>query len=259
MCVFRQRKDPRRRTTTTRLNFIDVSSVFALFLIFTITDSDYALVDPARLKEEETWEARRRCCETQVVVMMFSVAEYLITTFVGEKSFPLASDFWNKLLELPSSFRWPSDLVHQACELFAQNNGYSRHLAKLLIHLSWYLQELLQASDDDQASIYKKAVNTMYIASVFLKHLIENGKSERLEELLSGPSPGPRDANPFIDAAMSQEKSLVFLAVRRLLLKYIFRSPPNAKGYLYSDGDSPGILERVGSAAGRFVKCSMYS
>ena len=65
----------------------------------------------------------------------------------------------------------------------AQNNGYSRHLAKLLIHLSWYLQELLQASDDDQASIYKKAVNTMYIASVFLKHLIENGKSDRLEEV----------------------------------------------------------------------------
>ncbi|KAF2563567.1 hypothetical protein F2Q70_00016519 [Brassica cretica] len=70
-------------------------------------------------------------------------------------------DFWNKLLDLPSSSRWPSDRVHQACELF----------------------ELLQASDDDQASIYKKAVNAMYIASVFLKHLIENGKSDSLEEL----------------------------------------------------------------------------
>ncbi|KAH0860321.1 hypothetical protein HID58_088582, partial [Brassica napus] len=181
--VFRQKKDPRRRTTTTRSNFIDASSVFALFLIFTITDSDYALVDSARFKEEETWEARRRRRETQVVVMMFSVAEYLITTFVGEKSFPLASDFWNKLLELPSSSRWPSDRVHQACELFAQNNGYTRHLAKLLIHPSWCLQELLQASDDDQASIYKKAVNAIYIASVFFKHLIENGKSDSLEEL----------------------------------------------------------------------------
>uniref|UniRef100_A0A0D3E5J9 Dymeclin n=1 Tax=Brassica oleracea var. oleracea TaxID=109376 RepID=A0A0D3E5J9_BRAOL len=268
------------KTTTTRSNFIDVSSVFALFLIFTITDSDYALVDSARLKEEETWEARGRRRETPAVVMMFSVAEYLITTFVGEKSFLLESDFWNKLLELPSSSRWPSDRVHQACELF----------------------ELLRASDDDQASNYKKTVNAMYIASVFLKHLIENGKSDSLEELhlsldeskpvphgfvmdqniqnfvmhsvlsfigstevryellnfmivamsiqlLSGPSPGPRDANPFIDA----EKSLVFLAVRRLLLNYTSRTPPNAKGYLYSDGDSPGILERVGSAAGRYV------
>ncbi|KAL0731918.1 hypothetical protein Bca4012_028012 [Brassica carinata] len=111
-----------------------------------------------------------------------SVAEYLITTFVGEKSFLLASDFWNKLLELPSSSRWPSDRVHQACELFAQNNGYTRHLAKLLIHLSSCLQELLQASDDDHASIYKKAVNATSIASVFLKHLIENGKSDSLEE-----------------------------------------------------------------------------
>ncbi|KAH0905552.1 hypothetical protein HID58_037379 [Brassica napus] len=241
-----------------------------------------------------------------------SVAEYLISTFVGEKSFPLAFDYWNKLLELPLSSRWPSDRVPQACELFGRSNGYTRHLAKLLIHLSWCLQELLQDSDDDQASsIYKRAVNATYISSVFLKHLIENGKSDSLEELhlslddsepvphgfvmdqdiqnfvkhsvlsfigltevspnsyvlhqellnfmivamstqlLSGPSPGPRDANPFIDAAISQEKSLVCLAVRRLLLNYISRTPPSGKTYMYSDGDSPCILERVGSAAGR--------
>uniref|UniRef100_A0A0D3DIS1 Uncharacterized protein n=1 Tax=Brassica oleracea var. oleracea TaxID=109376 RepID=A0A0D3DIS1_BRAOL len=66
---------------------------------------------------------------------------------------------------------------------------------------------------------------------------------------------GPRDANPFLDAAMAQEKSIVCMAVRRLLLNYISRhhTPPNAKTYLYSDGDSPGILERVGSAAATFV------
>ncbi|RID40173.1 hypothetical protein BRARA_J00236 [Brassica rapa] len=243
-----------------------------------------------------------------------SVAEYLISTFVGEKLFPLAFDYWNKLLELPLSSRWPSDRVQQACELFGRSNGYTRHLAKLLIHLSWCLQELLQDSDDDQASsIYKRAVNATYISSVFLKHLIENGKSDSLEELhlslddsepvphgfvmdqdiqnfvkhsvlsfigltevspnsyvlhqellnfmivamstqlLSGPSPGPRDTNPFIDAAISQEKSLVCLAVRRLLLNYISRTPPSGKTYMYSDGDSPCILERVGSAAATFV------
>jgi hypothetical protein len=279
-----------------------------------------------------------------------SVAEYLIATFVGEKSFPLASDFWNKLLELPLSSRWPSDRVQQACELFAQSNGYTRHLAKLLIHLSWCLQELLQASDD-QSSLYKKAVNATYISSVFLKYLIENGKSDSLQELhlsldesepvphgfvmdqdiqnfvmhsvlsfigsnevryanadslyhlflicfsircfillifiiylaspnsyvlhqellnfmlvtmstqlLSGPSHGPTDANPFIDAAMTQEKSLVSLVVRRLLLNYIsrHRTPPNAKSYMYSDGDSQGILERVGSAAGRCSYITSY-
>ncbi|KAF2620341.1 hypothetical protein F2Q68_00038244 [Brassica cretica] len=247
-----------------------------------------------------------------------SVEEYLIPTFVGEKSFPLASDVWNKLLELPLSSRWHSDRVHQACELFAQSNGNTRHLAKLLIHLSWCLQELLQASssDDAHSSLYKKAVNATYISSLFLKHLIENGKIEELHlsldesepvpngvvlmvmadqdiqnfvmhsvlsfigstevspnsyvlhqellnfilvamstQLLSGPSPGPRDVNPFLDAAMVQEKSIVCMAVRRLLLNYISRhhTPPNAKNYLYSDGDSPGILERVGSAAATFV------
>ncbi|RVW55775.1 hypothetical protein CK203_075737 [Vitis vinifera] len=45
-------------------------------------------------------------------------AEYLIGTFVGEKSFPLTSDFWQKLLELPLSLQWPSHRVRQACELF---------------------------------------------------------------------------------------------------------------------------------------------
>ncbi|CAN8306303.1 unnamed protein product [Cochlearia groenlandica] len=243
-----------------------------------------------------------------------SVAEYLIATFVGEKSFPLASDFWNKLLELPLSSHWPSDRVLKACQIFAQSNGYTRHLAKLLIHLSWCLQELLQASDD-QSSVYKKAVNATYISSVFLKYLIENAKSDGLEklhlsldenepvphgfvmdqdiqnfvmhsvlsfigsnevcpnsyvlhqellnfmlvtmstQLLSGPSPEPRDVNPFIDAAMTQEKSLVCQAVQRLLLNYISRNRnlPNGKPYLYTEGDSPGILERVGSAAATFV------
>uniref|UniRef100_A0A0D3ART5 Dymeclin n=2 Tax=Brassica oleracea TaxID=3712 RepID=A0A0D3ART5_BRAOL len=121
-------------------------------------------------------------------------------------------DFWNKLLELPSSSRWPSDRVHQACELFDQN-----------------------------------------IQNFVMHSLLSFIGSTKVRYLLSGQSPGPRDANPFIDAAMSQEKSLVFLAVRRLLLNYIFRTPPNAKGYLYSDGDSPGILERVGFAAATFV------
>ncbi|CAN7077462.1 unnamed protein product [Brassica oleracea var. botrytis] len=135
---------------------------------------------------------------------MFSVAEYLITTFVWEKSFPLAFDFWNKLLELPSSTRWPSERVHQACELFDQN-----------------------------------------IQNFVMHSLLSFIGSTEVRYLLSGPSPGPRDANPFIDAAMSLEKSLVFLAVRRLLLNYIFRTPPNAKGYLYSDGDSQAFWKEL--------------
>ncbi|KAF3499769.1 hypothetical protein F2Q69_00041709 [Brassica cretica] len=114
---------------------------------------------------------------------MGGVPSTLQNTGGGDDVFRGGVSHYDKLLELPSSSRWPSDRVHQACELFAQNNGYTRHLAKLLIHLSWCLQELLHAYDDDQASIYKKVVNEIYIASVFLKHLIENGKSDSLEEL----------------------------------------------------------------------------
>lgn len=242
-------------------------------------------------------------------------AEYLIGTFVGEKSFPLTSDFWQKLLELPLSLQWPSHRVRQACELFAQNNYYTRHLAKILIHLGQCLQECISTSGVP-STVYTKAVNAVYISSVFLKYLIENAKSENIEELhlsldeseviqnnfpadqnienfvmhgvlsfigtldvnpethllhhellnfmlivmstqlLSGPSPGPKDVNPFIDAAMAQESSLVGLVVRRLLINYINRPriPLNDVSYsIFSEGSQPGVLQRVGSAAANFV------
>lgn len=44
-------------------------------------------------------------------------AEYLIGEFVGDKSFPLTSDYWKKLLELPLDLRWPSNRVLRACQL----------------------------------------------------------------------------------------------------------------------------------------------
>ncbi|WZZ11644.1 hypothetical protein YC2023_097565 [Brassica napus] len=162
-----------------------------------------------------------------------SVEEYLIATFVGEKSFPLASDVWNKLLELPLRSRWPRDRVHQACQLFDQDIQ------------NFVMRSLLSFIGSTEVSpnsyvLHQELLNFMVVAMS--------------TQLLSGPSPGPKDANPFLDAAMAQEKSIVCMAVRRLLLNYISRNhTPNAKTYLYSDGDSPGILERVGSAAATFV------
>ncbi|KAF3957893.1 hypothetical protein CMV_017140 [Castanea mollissima] len=243
-------------------------------------------------------------------------AEYLIGTFVAEKSFPISSDFWNKLLQLPLNLHWPSHRVNHACQLFAQNNSCTRHLAKILIHLSWCLQECISTSDASNDA-YDKAVNAVYISSVFLKYLIENAKEDNLEEelylsldenepipkdfvldenienlvmhsmlsfissvdvspktyllhlellnfmliamstqLLCGPSPGPKDVNPFIDAAMVQESSLVSLVVRKLLLNYITRPgvPLGSASYsIFSEGSQPSVLQRVGSAAANIV------
>ncbi|KAJ4828586.1 hypothetical protein Tsubulata_019592 [Turnera subulata] len=242
-------------------------------------------------------------------------AEYLIGTFVGEKSFPLASDFWQKLLQLPLSLHWPADRVREACHLFLQNNCYTRHLAKILIHLAWCLQESVTAAGAPSEA-YDKAVNAVYISSVFLKYLIENAQSNNVEELylsldpteplpenftlgqsienlvmhsvlrfigsvdvspntyllhqellnfmlvamstqlLYMPSPGPTDMNPFIDAAMAQDSSLVVLVVRKLLLNYMMRPrfPLRAAAYpLFSNGSQPGVLQRVSSAAANFV------
>ncbi|KAL6192223.1 hypothetical protein ACLB2K_038608 [Fragaria x ananassa] len=242
-------------------------------------------------------------------------AEYLIGTFVGDESFPVSSDYWQKLPDLPLSLQWPPDRVQQACEALAQNNYKTRHLAKLLIHLAWCLQEAISTSGAPSL-VYGKAVNAVYISSVFLKYLIENPKSDKMEELylsldesepmptditrdlniedfvmcsvltfigsidvspdtyllhlellnfmliamstqlLSGPSPGPEDVNPFLDAAMSQESSLVVLVVRRLLLNYItgHSIPLNSASYsIFSEGSQPGVIQRVSSAAANFM------
>ncbi|XP_021692003.2 uncharacterized protein LOC110673245 isoform X2 [Hevea brasiliensis] len=109
-------------------------------------------------------------------------AEYLIGSFVGEKSFPLASDFWQKLLELPLNLRWPTDRVQEACQRFAQNNCYTRHLAKILIHLTQCLQESISTSGAP-SPVYTKAINAVYISSVFLKYLIENAQSNNIEDV----------------------------------------------------------------------------
>lgn len=241
-------------------------------------------------------------------------AEYLIGTFVGEKSFPLASDYWQKLLELPFDLHWPQDRVHQACEALAQNNCYTRHLAKILIHLAWCLRESLSTLGVASLAL-TKAVNASYISSVFLKYLIENAKSDSLEELylslddsealpnnfskdqsipnlvmhavlsfigkvdvspntyllhqellnfmliaistqlLSGPKPGPDDVHPFIGGVMVQESSLVSIVVRKLLLNYMMRPRFSNSGTytIYSEGNQPGVLQRVGSAAANIV------
>ncbi|KAL0002585.1 hypothetical protein SO802_016366 [Lithocarpus litseifolius] len=75
-------------------------------------------------------------------------------------------------------------------------------------------------------------------------------------KLLCGPSPGPKDVNPFIDAAMVQDCSLVSLVVRKLLLNYITRPsvPLGSASYsIFSEGSQPSVLQRVGSAAANIV------
>ncbi|XP_057771541.1 uncharacterized protein LOC130991379 isoform X2 [Salvia miltiorrhiza] len=242
-------------------------------------------------------------------------AEYLIGEFVGEKSFPLTSDYWQKLLELPLDLHWPAHRVRRACQLFAMNNCKTRHLTKILINLAWCLQECVSASDMESPA-FSKALNALFISSVFLKYLIENTRTDNFEELylsldetdpvpnnfskghhvgsfimfsalnfiskvdvspgtyhlhwqllnfiviasstqlLSGPTPGPNDIHPFIDGIMTQESSLVNMVVHKLLLNYITRpqfSINTTSSVLFSEGNQPGVLRRVSSAAASLV------
>ncbi|XP_028222494.1 dymeclin-like isoform X3 [Glycine soja] len=237
-------------------------------------------------------------------------AEYLIGTFVGDTPFPLSSEFWQKLLELPLNVQWSTQRVQQACELLAKNNCHTRHLAKILFHLACCLQEYMSSSGA-LPLVYEKAFNAVYISSIFLKHLIESVHGENIQlylslednedvqkdvlrdqtiknlvmrnvlsfiasvevspdtfllhlellnfmiigmstQLLCGPSPGPNDVNPFLDAAMAQDSSLVGAVVCRLLLNFMARSnvPSNRATYsILYDGNQSSVLQRVGSAA----------
>ncbi|WVY96118.1 hypothetical protein V8G54_028269 [Vigna mungo] len=240
-------------------------------------------------------------------------AEYLIGTLVDSQPFPLSSEFWQKLLELPLNVQWPARRVQQACELLAKNNCRTRHLAKILFHLACCLQQSVSSSGVSPL-VYKKAVNAVYFSSIFLKYLIESVQGDiqlylsiedneavpkdvlgdqtienfvmrnvlnfiasvevspdtfllHLEllnfmiiamstQLLCGSSPGPNDVNPFLDAAMAQDSSLIGSVVRRLLLNFMMRSdvPFNRATYsILSDGSQSSVLQRVGSAAANIV------
>ncbi|RDX91337.1 Dymeclin, partial [Mucuna pruriens] len=75
-------------------------------------------------------------------------------------------------------------------------------------------------------------------------------------QLLCGPSPGPNDVNPFLDAAMAQDGHLVSSVVCKLLLNYISRPhiPFNRESYsIFYDGSQNSVLKRVGSAAANIV------
>ncbi|KAH9624108.1 hypothetical protein KSS87_020573 [Heliosperma pusillum] len=234
--------------------------------------------------------------------------ESLITAFVGEKTIPLTSEFWQKLLDVPlDQHQWPPHRVLQACESLVQNNQYTRHLVKLLIHFACCLQDCTSVSDVSSIA-FAKALNATYLSSVFLKYAIENSQTDNFEDLylalddnevvpsgfskdqsvenfvihsvlnfickveasphsyrlqyellnfmmvamstqlLSEPSPRPKDVHPFTNAVMVQEASLVAMVVHRLLLNYISQPQSSVNVSSYS-----GVLQKVGSTAANLV------
>ncbi|PAN28238.1 hypothetical protein PAHAL_5G139500 [Panicum hallii] len=109
-------------------------------------------------------------------------AEQMFAALVGDKAYPISSEFWKQLLELPLPQQWPRDRVLQACHAFAQNNYQTKHLAKILIHLVWCLQECTLTTSVSSV-VYGRAINAAYISSIFLKFIIENAKADNWQEL----------------------------------------------------------------------------
>ncbi|CAJ1967038.1 unnamed protein product [Sphenostylis stenocarpa] len=137
-------------------------------------------------------------------------AEHLVGTFVGDESFPLSSDFWQKLLELPFDAEFPSQRVHEACQLLAKNNCNTRHLAKILFHLACYVQESMSTSGVPPL-VYEKAVNVVYFTSVFLKHLIGSAQDGGVELYLS------LHDNESIPKSIMGDQTIEILVIRNVL------------------------------------------
>ncbi|OEL23641.1 Dymeclin [Dichanthelium oligosanthes] len=197
-------------------------------------------------------------------------AEQMFAALVGEKAYPISSEFWKQLLELPLTLQWPRDRVLQACHAFAQNNYQTKHLARILIHLVWCLQECTSTTSVSSV-VYRRAINAAYISSIFLKFIIENAKADNWQELgldIDKSEKGmekfpaePKDVHPFIDAAMLQDSSIVVSVVQKLLLNFVTRPkfPQNGSHPVFSDDGRPGVLQRVGSAAANFVLLPYYT
>lgn len=60
-----------------------------------------------------------------------SEAEGLLGVVVGEKPVPLSSNFWQELLELPLTVRWPEERVLEACQALGELANESFHLLSL--------------------------------------------------------------------------------------------------------------------------------
>lgn len=110
--------------------------------------------------------------------------DYLLGVLVGEKAFDVHSNLWDRLLGLPLNLQWPDKVIKEACESMVQNSIFTCHLAKLLLHLAWSLQEVSCTAPAAHVSVLK-ATNAVRFSSVFLKHLIEHGSSDHLMSCIS--------------------------------------------------------------------------
>ncbi|KAH7429697.1 hypothetical protein KP509_09G062000 [Ceratopteris richardii] len=110
--------------------------------------------------------------------------DYLLGVLVGNKSYDVDSNLWDRLLGLPLTLQWPESVVHEACESMVQNSIFTSHLSKLFLHLAWSLHEVLHKTPLSHVSILK-TINAVRFSSTFLKHLIEHGSNEQLMSCLS--------------------------------------------------------------------------
>ncbi|MCO5571541.1 hypothetical protein L7F22_025284 [Adiantum nelumboides] len=110
--------------------------------------------------------------------------DYLLGVFVGARTMDLHSQLWERLLNLPLTLHWTDKVITEACRGIVQNSKSTGHLAKLLVHLGWSLQEVSDSSTDVQLK-FARTTNAVRFSSVFLKYAIEHLTKEELKSCLA--------------------------------------------------------------------------
>ncbi|MCO5604280.1 hypothetical protein L7F22_058445 [Adiantum nelumboides] len=110
--------------------------------------------------------------------------DYLLGVFVGARTMDLHSQLWERLLNLPLALHWTDKVITEACKSIVQNSRSTGHLAKLLVHLGWSLQEVSDSSTDVQLK-FARTTNAVRFSSVFLKYAIEHLTKEELKSCLA--------------------------------------------------------------------------
>ncbi|BBN01202.1 dymeclin [Marchantia polymorpha subsp. ruderalis] len=105
--------------------------------------------------------------------------ELYLGTLVGPSVFPLGAPFWDGLLTVPLEYPWGQERVEAACQCLARNDRVTGHLAKLLIHMVWTIQEV-----PTSPGVPIKAINATRFARIFLKYFIEMFNADVVDHLL---------------------------------------------------------------------------
>ncbi|KAL3678033.1 hypothetical protein R1sor_020989 [Riccia sorocarpa] len=145
--------------------------------------------------------------------------EFYLGTLVDPTVYPLGDPFWDGLLTVPLEYTWGQERVEAACQCLARNDRVTGHLAKLLVHMVWTIQEVPTSS-----GVPVKALNAARFSRIFLKYFIEMFNADVVDHLLLSELHEPASE------AEAPDQNVIELVIRTLL-EFVGTADVNVRTY----------------------------